>query len=433
MKSIIKWLSVIVVFISLPVSVKLCAQTSVKNQLSISVAGIEYDDAGFTKLKESMKANKKVQDLKQSYSQNTAKLSLDYAGDATALWDELPATVKQLFKITSIDNKRIELQLKNSNTANIPPHANTETKKNTSQSNDDCKNCYWNLCNYDVLKSFVGKVYKGINYDDGTYYFNCDNGILVKKIIIVNGYGVTTEIKTDTILISSGPVGTTWGVSSWGYEGNDLLKTMGFDLASTSKTGHTLIAKNITTKVDGKTYTDVIVINEKGYSTSSMFGNTFYSNNYYYAKAVGLIKTDTLNFDSDPVAAINKTSDIKTVYSGGSTVTNGIDASITGIWKFHDATTNADGFYKFNADGTFEYYKGSVAEANKITGIHHWQIEKGGYDKNGAAILDLTWATGGGNAIRYELTKKNDPTTGKPGITFNGAMLISADNKAPWK
>ena len=51
-----------------------------KNQLNISVAGIEYDDAGFTKLKEGIKNNKKVQDVKQSFSQNTAKLSLTYAG-----------------------------------------------------------------------------------------------------------------------------------------------------------------------------------------------------------------------------------------------------------------------------------------------------------------------------------------------------------------
>jgi hypothetical protein len=431
MKRDIKWLWVLAGLVFLPTTIKVYAQTGAKTRLSISVAGIEYDDASFTKLKESIRSNKKVQDLKQSFSQNTAKLSLTYAGDATQLWDEIPAAVKQPFKITTIESNRIDVQLKSSTAANTTPVTNANTASNTTPNNDDCKNCYWNLCKYDVLKSFGGAIYKGINYDEGTFYYNCDNGILIQKVIMVNGYGVTTGIRTDTLLISSGPIGTRWGVINTDDK-NELLSTMsGVDVSIKNNGAYTLIAKAIsTTDEKGKTYKDVIVINYKGYSKDPFFGMNFYSTNCYYAKGVGLVKTDTLNFDSDPVAAINKHNDLKTVYRGGSVVSNGIDATLIGLWKYHDSKTNADSYYKFNADGTFEFYSGSVTEANKIKGINHWKIEEGGYDKNGVATIDLTWA-GGGFTMREDLRKKNDSATGKPAITLNEALLVSADNKAP--
>ena len=134
-----------------------------------------------------------------------------------------------------------------------------------------------------------------------------------------------------------------------------------------------------------------------------------------------------------PLAAINMPSNLKTVYSGGSVVSNGIDATLIGLWKYHDTKTNADSYYKFNADGTFEFYAGSVTEANKSKGTNRWKIEEGGYDKNGVAIIDISWAGGGGYTMRENLRKKNDPATGKPAITLNDVMLVSGDNKAPWK
>lgn len=421
MKENFKWLSFIALFLFLS-AINIHGQSGTIN---ISVSGIEYDDAGFSKLKENIKSNKKVTDLKQSFSENKGKLVLSYAGDAAALWDELPATIKQPFKIITMENNRIELQLKNSTTTSTPP-------ANTSANNDDCKNCYWNYCVYDVLKSFEGKIYRGINKDDATHYYNCDNGVLVHKTMTVNSYGVITSITTDTILMSNGPVGTKWSVSASDYKGDILTKSLGFDLSSANGSAHTLIAKNISTKVNGKEYKDVIVVNDRGYSTNALFGNSFYSNNYYYAKGVGLIRTDTLNYQSDPVQAINKTSDIKTIYSGGSVVNNGIDESLIGLWKAYNTTTKKDGYYKLNADGTFDYYEGGLDEASKWKGVNHWKIEEGGYDKNGTAILDITWESGKGYVNRYELTKKNDPATGKPAMLWNGYMMISADNKKPW-
>ena len=225
MKREFKWLLLIAVLIFLPATIKLYAQTGAKTQLSISVAGIEYDDAGFTKLKESIKSNKKVQDVKQSFSQNTAKLSLTYAGDATQLWDEIPAAVKQPFKITTIESNRIDLQLKNSTAVNTTPVTNANTVSNTTANNDDCKNCYWNMCNYDVTKSIGGKLYKGMITEYGTVYYNCDNGIVLQTSLNINAYGSTVIAGTDTVLISSGPVGTKWGIIN-ADDKNELLGVM---------------------------------------------------------------------------------------------------------------------------------------------------------------------------------------------------------------
>jgi len=432
MKRDIKWLLILATFIFLSTPTKVFPQTGVKTQLNISVTGIEYDDASFTKLKLNIKGNKKVQDFKQSYSQNTGTLTLAYSGDAPALWDEIPADLKQPFKITTIESNRIDLQAKDSTVVNTSPPTNNNNS-NTSANYDDCKNCYWNICKYDLLKSFGGAIYKGINRDDGTFYYNCDNGIVTQKVVTVNGYGVVVGITTDTLLITGGPIGTKWGVINADNK-NELLGLMAnMDLSMRNVGGYTLIAKNISTEASGKTYKDVVVVNYKGYSKDPFFGNNFYSSNYYYAKGVGLVKTDTLNFDSDPVAAINKHNDITTVYRGGSVVKNGMDETLIGLWKYHDAKTNVDSYYKFLADGTFEFYSGSVTETNRSKGVNHWKIEAGGYDKNGVATIDLTWA-GGGFTQREDLAKKNDPATGKPAFTLNTTILfVSADNKAPWK
>ena len=418
--------SKIVLFTILSLNICFIASGQSSNQISISVGGIEYEDAGFDLLKESLQKNKKVSSLKQSFDRGTGKITLSSGSTAQELWNEIPKSTKDLFKVTTIDDNHIVLTSRNA----VNQNANNETTAN--KKGDDCKNCYWNLCNYDVVKGFGGKQYKGINYDDGTYYYNCDNGLLIQKIIIVNGYGVTTGIQTDTLLISGGPVGTKWGVTNFDGKNEFLSAMTGADFSFAGNGAYQLIAKNISTTAGGKNYQDVIVVNYKGFSKDAFFGTSFYSTNRYYAKGVGLIRTDTLNFDSDPVAAINKKNDEKTVYSGGSVVRNGIDESIIGIWKFHNANTNKDGFYKFNGDGTFDFYEGSVTEANKYKGINRWKIEEGGYNKNGIAVIDLTWSTGNGYVLRNELQKKNDPVTKKPALLLQGAMLISADNKLPW-
>jgi hypothetical protein len=408
------------------------AQTGARTPLNISIAGVEYDDASFIKLKKAIKNNKKVQDLKQTFSDNTARISLSYTGDATELWDEIPVALKQAFKVTSIETNGFDLQLKNTAVANTQAasSANTNPVPVSKAGNDDCKNCYWNMCTYDLIKSIGGKVYKGMITEYGTVYYNCDNGIVLRAQLNINDYGSTVLAGTDTVLISSGPVGTKWGMVNVDNK-NELLGAFSGQDFSMKDSGHyTLIAKNITTEVSGKSYRDVIVVNYKGYSKDPFFGTNLYSTNYYYAKGIGLIRTDTLNFDSDPLAAINKHNDPATVYSGGSVVRNGIDATLVGLWKYHDPKTNTDSYYRFKPDGTFEFYSGSVSEVNKTKGINTWKIEEGGYNKNGQAIIDLHWAGAGNYTMRNELQKKDDPATKKPALLLNSVLIVSVDKKS---
>lgn len=143
MKKDFKWLLVVTALIFSQTTRKVSAQAgSQTKQVNISVAGIEYDDAAFIKLKLNIKSNKKVMDLKQSFSQNTAKLTLNYMGEATELWDEVPADLKQPFKITAIETTHIDLQSKNTIAANNPPVTKANPVSNASSGDDDCKNCY---------------------------------------------------------------------------------------------------------------------------------------------------------------------------------------------------------------------------------------------------------------------------------------------------
>ena len=148
------------------------------NNIDISVKGIEYDDPGFSVLKESVRKNKNVTSLKSGYDQGIAKISFNDQQTATQLWDQLPQTTKQLFKLSTIDDTRIVLESRNSIKETTTKSAVAST---TTHNMDDCKNCYFNLCNYDGVKSYQGVIYKAINYDNGTYYYNCDNGVLKRK------------------------------------------------------------------------------------------------------------------------------------------------------------------------------------------------------------------------------------------------------------
>lgn len=391
------------------------------NQITISVGNIEYSDPSFGLLKESVQKNSKVSSVKQYYNQSTGRLLLTYKGAAQDLWSELPKSTKDFFKINTLDDTHIVLSLSGQSTV-------SKTTQAKSTADDDCKNCYWKLCNYDVVKSFGGKLYKGINYDNGTFYYNCDNGILVQKVIIQNGYGTVTKIQTDTLLVTSGPVGTRWGVFNQNMS-NPLINALtGTNLNVSNGGGYTLIAKNISTQAGGKKYDDVVVVNYRSFSNDFLNGANSTSVNNYYAKGIGLIKTDTLNPNSDPVASINKTNDVKAVYSTTGTVKNGIDETILGLWVFHDAKTNTDMYYRFNKDGTFDFYTGRVAEANKLQGVNHWKVE--GYNDNGRGVIDMNFVKASNSTMRYYFTKKNDPSTHKPVLLIQDAVLVSMDKQS---
>lgn len=380
------------------------------NAISISVNGIEYDDPSFALLKETLQKNKNVSSVKTGYDQGTAKISMNYNRTAQNLWDEIPQTTKQFFKISTINDNNIVLESKSAVKQNTVPQSNTAK----TRMDDDCRNCYFNLCNYDGTRSFQGKIFKEINKDDGTYYYNCDNGVVVQKIVYKNGYGQTTSITNDTILMSNAPIGTTWGVV------NDDVELFGFKNKDYHKS--TLVKKNVTVTVNGKTYNDVVVVHfsRKGYN-SLIGGDDNASINLYYARGVGLIKQEDLYTSSDPGA--KDTEVIKPVGPVVKTVPvkGRYDPSLVGIWKYEQGTTVL--YWKFNADGSYDLYTGSVSPANRSKGKCYWGFDSGVFTTN----------CEGGYANRYDFEKKNDAATGKPAIFVNGYMYVSADNKAAWK
>ena len=396
------------------------SQKTSGSEVILSITGIAYDDPAFSLMKESLQKIKNVSSLKTSYDQKTAKLSFIYPGSATQLWDELPNTAKQFFTVTTMDDSKIVLAGKNASGQNNSP---TAVANNVD---DDCKNCYFNLCRYDGIKTFQGVVYKQINKDDGTYYYNCDNGVLVVKQVVRNGYGVITNITNDTLLLGNAPVGTKWNVHS----SDDSF----FGLNTKSFHDNTIFKKNVTIQVNGVTYNDVIVVYTRTYDNNSLVGESSSSAYLYYAKGVGLIKTENLGAIRDPTYSPNSTS-VKESENArfeklAQTMTGKIDESITGTWKFHDPTMNWDIYYVFNSDGTYQYYVGSINPENQMPkGKCYWRVD-GTYLQLLADSWDKVYA--------WELQKKNDPASGKPAlvIQFRGSeyrTYVSEDGKAPWK
>ena len=384
------------------------------NAISISVNGIEYDDPSFSLLKESLQKNKNVTAVKTSYDQGIAKISMNYNRAAQNLWDEVPQTTKQFFKISTINDNNIVLESKSAVKQTTVIKPNTTTTK----ADDDCRNCYFNICNYDGTKSFQGKIFRQINKDAGTYYYNCDNGVLVEKIIYKNGYGQTTNITNDTIIMSNVAIGTTWGLVD---ENTTFLGIKNIDYHK-----YTLVKKHITLTVNGKTYDDVLVVNYYSKSYSSILGgDNVFSLNRYYVKGVGLIKEETLNPNSDP--AVKNPDVIKPIGPVVKTVpVNGrLDPELVGTWKYEQGQTIL--YWIFNADGTYDLYTGSIAPANRSKGKCYWGFDKGVFTTN---------CEGEGKyqpSYRYDFEKKNNPQTGKPTIIVNSSVYTSVDNKAPWK
>ena len=382
------------------------------NAISISVNGVEYDDPSFSLLKESLQKDKNVTSVKSGYEQGTAKLTLNYTHKAQDLWDELPQTTKQFFKITTINDYSIVLVSKST------VKESTVAKNNTSSANDDdCRNCYFNLCKYDGTKSFQGRVYKAINYDQGTFYYNCDNGVVTRKTITVNGYGVTTSITTDTILMSNAPIGTTWAVSQ------------GSIYFAGAKSSHyfqyTLVAKGLTKTVNGTTYKDVIAVNTyRKFYDNIIGGNTSTSVNDYYAKGVGMITEEKLDPDIDPMATIHVSTQPVSV-ANIPEMKGVIDPGLVGTWIDKNDPSGFSYTYKFYADGTYESFVGTNLSYKGSKCF--WRLD-GGY-------LNL-FCTGWPKVYRQEFQKKNDAATGKRAIViqFNGTeyrTYVSEDGKAP--
>lgn len=378
-----------------------------QNAISISVKGIEYDDPNLILLKENLQQTKNVSSVKTEYNQGIAKIGIHYNSTAQNLWSEVPSTTKQFFKVVTINDNTIVLENRNA----VQQSAASPGNSTVTRPDDDCKNCYFNLCSYDGTKSFQGKLFKQINKDDGTYYYNCDNGVVVQKVIFKNAYGQTTTITNDTIIMSNVPVGTTWGVNQ---NGVDLL-----GLKNINYHKYTLVQKHVSVTVNGTIYNNVLVVNYYTHSYDNLFGHDEHtSTNLYYAKGVGLIKQEKADPNSIPAGnatvSTEKVPEMKGV----------IDKTIVGSWRV-DNVSGLSITYKFNEDGTYQYYVGDQPSNN---GTCNWRLD--------GDLLNC-FCSGWKEVLRLGFQKKNDAATGKPAlvIQFRGSVYrtyISQDGKAPW-
>ena len=103
-----------------------------------------------------------------------------------------------------------------------------------------------------------------------------------------------------------------------------------------------------------------------------------------------------------------------------------IDNTMVGSWKHHDES-GFDFTYKFNSDGTYEYYVGPDKWFKDVT--CYWKVNGNVLETLRSDLKD---------PYNYIIKKKNDLVTGKPElvIQFKGDEYrdyISLDNKAPWK
>jgi len=380
--------------------------TSQGNEITISISGIEYDDADFAAFKENLKANQHVKNVKSSYAQGTARISCTYNGSADELWDEVPVKIKQAFKVTAVDKNTINLASKNVAGSNAPA-----TNANSASNQIDTAGCnccvYFPLCKYDETRSFQGVVYKGLTFDNGMFYYYCSNGTVIQKQVTLSGSTITS-VYTQTILKCDAAVGTTWTETDVNGANNQ----------------HTLMAKGITLQLNGKTYTDVMQVYHKIYTAAGVS----LSKSNYYAKGIGLIKDSDADLNYDPAQAFAQKKSGDSILA---TLPGTIDQSIVGTWAYYDSVMNWKLYYKFNSDGTWEYYAGSVSPANAMYsfGKNYWHVNGDNLELwyGGSLSKHLSWA----------MQKKNDAKTGKPTliIQFKGPetrTYFSQDGKPAW-
>jgi hypothetical protein len=158
-------------------------------------------------------------------------------------------------------------------------------------------------------------------------------------------------------------------------------------------------------KLNGKEFE----INKPQMSTASA-AQTVSSNTETNSNA----ETDADQRAAKPIGPVVKTNNVNDRF----------DPDLVGTWKYEQGQTIM--YWKFNADGTYDLYTGSITPANRSKGKCYWGFDKGVFTTN---------CEGGKYqaSYRYDFEKKNDPRTGKPTIIVNSAVYTSEDNKAPWK
>lgn len=344
------------------------------NAITISVKGIEYDNPDFENLRNAIKGNMKVKQSSPGFTGDIARITLSYPGTAPELWDEMPQTCRQSFKITSIDDNRIELQLK-SKTA-VSSSSATETKK------DDCIDCYYfKSCSFDTSAVFDGNTYKGYK-KKGSFYF-CKNNVFYNKSVYNN------KVYSQVVFKANAPVGTNW------------TDTFGTDIIN-----KTIVSKGFNMTYGKTYYDDALVVYFSDISLTAL---------YYYVKGSGYIKLDSLDKSFNPAIAAK--------------MKGNVDTALVGTWKNYNEINRTTYYYKFNGDGTFAYYSGSISKDNQMpSGVSLWRV-----NDNYIELYNGAWK----EVSQVPYKKKNDPGSGKPAIAFgsgnNMIYFVSSDSKPAWK
>lgn len=84
-----------------------------RNQITIQITGIEYDDENLSLLKEEIKKIKGVKDMGTAYKAGTAKIALSFKGGTDELWQAIPKEARQSFKLTEATGNTIIAVYKN--------------------------------------------------------------------------------------------------------------------------------------------------------------------------------------------------------------------------------------------------------------------------------------------------------------------------------
>jgi hypothetical protein len=99
-----------------------------------------------------------------------------------------------------------------------------------------------------------------------------------------------------------------------------------------------------------------------------------------------------------------------------------IDPTIIGLWKYTSPDGKTTSYSKFNADGTYEYYLGTMTIANKNKTPCYWRVD--------GAFMESVCE--GANKTERNALQKSYDASGKPILTLGWASYVPADNKTSW-
>ena len=83
-----------------------------RDTMTINIADIDYDNSNLAQLKDDLKKLKGVRSVTMHYNANTATMEIAYKGKPADVWDNLPADVKEVFKVSEFGDNNIKVKYK---------------------------------------------------------------------------------------------------------------------------------------------------------------------------------------------------------------------------------------------------------------------------------------------------------------------------------